>query len=129
MKKHLIWLNAVLVLSTLTACKDLQKESASEVFEIAGDQNGQDPVSGSSACDPNKKVQIQVVVSGGSLGTTFTVNAFCGGVFLGNSTATDPGNGTTATVTTTSPQAQGIGTCTPMPTTSPTWSYICQFNI
>ncbi len=128
MKKHLIWLNAVLVLSTLTACEGTQEASTSEKFTISGDQNGQDPVSGSSATDPNKKVQIQVAVSGGSRGTTFTVNAFCGGVFLGSSTATDPGNGTTATATTTSPQVQGIGTCTPMTTTSPTYSYLCQFN-
>ncbi len=128
MKKYLIWLNAVLVLSTLTACESLQTASTSEEFTISGDQTGQDPVSGSSACDSSKKVNIQVFVSGGSAGTTFTVNAFCGGVFLGSSTATDPGNGTTGTNTTRKPQVQGIGTCTPMTTTSPTYSYLCQFN-
>ena len=129
MKKYLIVLNAALILSFLTACETTQKSTTSEGFTIAGNEEGQDPVSGSSACDPAKKVNIQVSVKGGAQGNRFTVNAFCGGVFLGSSTAIDPGTGTSGTKSTTRSQVQGIGTCTPMNTASPTWSYICQFNI
>ena len=119
------------MLITLTACETLQKKSTSEEFTIAGssDQEGQDPVIGSTACDPDKKVSIQVAVSGGALGNRFTVNAFCGGVFLGSSTAIDPGTGRSGTKTVTKPQVAGLGSCSPLiAPASPTWSYICSFN-
>ena len=132
MKKILIFMGAVLILSTSAACSKMEgastNTSTNDGFTIAGDQGGQTPPSGSASCDPNKKVRIQVAVSGGTSGAAFTVNAFCGGTFLGSSTATDPGNGTTGTKTTTHTQVAGLGSCTPMATTSPTWSYICDFN-
>ena len=122
MKTLLIGLSAVLALSSLTACESYER------FEIAGDQNGQNPVSGNSACDPTKNVLIQVHISGGAQGDTLTVNAFCGGALLGSSTATDPGNGTTGSSSDSHAQQSGVGTCTPMTTASPTWSYTCAFN-
>ena len=129
MKKLLFWFSPILVLCTLTSCEITQKGDASMGFTISGDQKGQDPVTGSTVCDPNKKVRIQVAVSGGTQGNTFTVNAFCGGNLLGSSKATDPGNGRTGTKTKTKTQVNGNGSCSPMATTSPTWSYICDFNI
>lgn len=127
MKTQLICLTAVLMLGTLTACDDTT--SKSDGFTISGNQEGQDPATGSSACDPNKKVRIQVAVSGGAQGNTFTVNAFCDGAFLGSASATDPGTGTSGTDTKTHQQVAGNGSCSPMTTASPTWSYICDFNM
>ena len=123
MKTLLIGLSAVLALSSLTACGSYER------FEIAGNQDGQNPVSGNTACDPNKNVQIQVHISGGAQGNTLQVNAFCGGALLGGSTATDPGNGTTGSNTATYAQQSGGGSCTPVTTASPTWSYTCVFNL
>ncbi len=129
MKKLIKLINAIAFMIVLTACESIQKETASDSFTISGDQSGQLPIQGSSACDPAKNVRIQVAVSGGAAGNTFTVNAFCGGMFLGSSKATDPGNGTSGTTTKTHGQVQGNGSCTPMNTASPTWSYICDFNL
>ena len=128
MKIRLIWLNTILVLLTLSSCDTSKSPNDSSQFTISGDQSGQDTPSGSTGCDPSKKVRIQVHISGGAAGNTLAVNAFCGGVLVGTTIATDPGNGTAGSKLTSSAQAQGLGTCTPGTTASPNWSYICDFN-